>query len=169
MATESVQTTQTPTVYNYEINQEHLETVFKSVVSSFGGKNLQVENGEDRLVAIINQLLAGHIVTGCKMYPFSKKEDKTDDPTQKTVVISSFLNLGFMGLPQNQKTDVKKVVLSHHMKDKLRERFEELAQQFNGHCTKVNVTKSCEGHVPDFVEKQKNNFVFAKVIVKLPN
>jgi hypothetical protein len=153
----------------YEINQNDLETVFKHVVSSFGGRKFVCvsEVPEERLSQIVENLQKEPLsVTGCKMYDTSLNSDKTVDNTKKTVVFSSFLNLKFLGIPRKE---AKKVVLSHHMRERLNEVFEKTAVKFNGSVTKVMAFKNVDDiKVPDFVEKHKKDFVFVKIVMKLP-
>jgi hypothetical protein len=156
--------------YSYEIDPVELETVFNSVISCLGGRGFVCPEGKSRVEGIIDALLGGQIVTGCKYYPTSLKADKTVDETQKTLVISSFPNLKFLGL-QN-KASAKRVVLSHQMKDKLKSHCDSvIAGCGSSPFAKILILKHPEEGtvVPEFVKKNVTNFVFVKIVIKLPN
>jgi hypothetical protein len=153
----------------YEIDQATLEKVFSTVVSNFGGRKFvcNSEVPEKRLLQIVENLKKDPMsVTGCKIYESSLNSDKTVDTTKRTVVFSSFINLKFLGFP---KKEAKKVVLSHHMRKMLNTTFEKISVQLDGSLSKVMVFKKLDDiKIPEFVEKNKQDFVFVKVVMKLP-
>lgn len=156
--------------YKYEIDQESLNTVFGNLVSGFGGRKFVCDSKDptERMVSMVESLLRNEQVTGCKLYNNTLLADKTFDETQKTVVVSSFVNLLFLNL---NKTDARKVVLSHQMRDRLTELFTDVAAKFGGSSVKVLTFKTIDEkmYIPTFVEKNKKDFVFVKIVMKLPN
>jgi hypothetical protein len=168
----------------YEIDQNELEIVFNKVVSNLGGVQMQKKINEelkstsshDRVAFLISQVLVpDNIVTGCKVYKESLMPDGTYDTTHKTVVVTSYLNLKFLGL---QKMQAKKVLLSHQMRQKLTDLFSGVSRAFaSDEPVKLLMFKKIVDQVdeekkkrlPAFVREHVNDFVFLKVIVKLPN
>lgn len=152
--------------YNYEIDAQELKTVFSNVLGSIGGKNLVVDNSE-RVQTVVKMLTEGQTVTGCKFYKNSLNNDKTVDESHSTVVISSFLNLKYLGLDRQNS---KRVVLSHQMKDTLKDYFGSLTMdKYDNTQTKVLVFKELDGSVPEFVKNNKRNYVLLKVVMKFKN
>lgn len=167
---------QTTQPIQYEIDQNELDLVFNRVISSIGSRAIQEELKDTRSVyekvtcLVDTVMVPDTVVTGCKFYKESLMADGSFNNKVKTVVLTSYLNLKFLGL---HKAQAKKVVLSHQMRAKLSELFDEVSKEeyHSPEKSKVLMFKNVAGSnktLPNFVQKTPNDFVFLKVILKFP-